>query len=143
MIEKLNKIREDKHLSFHDIADKAQLSESTVKRIFSGRTESPTLGVVRAIARSMGVKMSEIVEDDFAVDLESNAIVAPSAPTVETETAKHVADHDKVIEMYERMLATKDTWIRRLFWALATLTTIVLLFFIVDVVVPSIGYFRY
>ena len=54
MIEKLRQMKEKSHMTNQQIAEKSNIPESTVARIFSGKTPNPTITTVTAMARAMG-----------------------------------------------------------------------------------------
>lgn len=54
MIEELRQLKKQSHMTNQQIAEKSNLPESTVARIFSGKTPNPTVATVVAMTRAMG-----------------------------------------------------------------------------------------
>ena len=54
MIEKLKTMKKNSQMTNQQIAEKSGVPESTVARIFSGKTPNPTIVTVISIVRAMG-----------------------------------------------------------------------------------------
>ena len=54
VVEKLRQLKEKSHMTNQQIAEKSNVPESTVARIFSGKTPNPTVATVISMARAMG-----------------------------------------------------------------------------------------
>ena len=64
MIEKLRQMKEKSHMTNQQIAEKSNIPESTVARIFSGKTPNPTITTVTAMARAMGGSAADFFNED-------------------------------------------------------------------------------
>lgn len=64
MIEKLRQMKEKSHMTNQQIAEKSNIPESTVARIFSGKTPNPTIATVIAMARAMGGSAADFFNED-------------------------------------------------------------------------------
>lgn len=53
MIEKLRQLKKKSHMTNQQISEKSNIPESTVARIFSGKTPNPTIATVISMARAM------------------------------------------------------------------------------------------
>lgn len=54
-------LREEKKLSYRDLADITYLSESTIVRYFTGKTKVPQFYVVATLVAAMGGSLDEII----------------------------------------------------------------------------------
>lgn len=52
MIEKLRQLKKESHMTNQQIAEKSNIPESTVARIFSGKTPNPTVTTVVSMAKA-------------------------------------------------------------------------------------------
>lgn len=64
MVEKLKQMKEKSHMTNQQIAKKSNIPESTVARIFSGKTPNPTITTVTAMARAMGGSAADFFNED-------------------------------------------------------------------------------
>ena len=64
MVEKLRQMKEKSHMTNQQIAEKSNIPESTVARIFSGKTPNPTIATVIAMARAMGGSAADFFNED-------------------------------------------------------------------------------
>ena len=72
---KMKKAKEDQHKTNQQIIDSTGLSESTVKKFFSGHLTGPSIYDVTAIAIALGLSLDELMElappqDDQTAELE-------------------------------------------------------------------------
>ena len=129
------------------IAKDANLSESTVTRIFSGKTPNPTVAIVIAMWKAMGGTATELFDDTVKVDVvsETPQVVMP---TVDVNV------YNQMIEMYKDIIVTKDEsfnktikqkdrWIKLLFVLLFFFMLLAAIFIGVDLSTGEFGLFRY
>lgn len=64
MIEKLRQLKKKSHMTNQQIAEKSNIPESTVARIFSGKTPNPTIATVISMARAMGGSAVDLLNED-------------------------------------------------------------------------------
>lgn len=83
------------------IARDSDLSESTVTRIFSGKTPNPTISIVIAIWKAMGGKAADLFDDTVKVDVVSEAPQVV-VPTVDERL------YNEIITIYKDLLKIKD-----------------------------------
>ena len=83
------------------IARDSDLSESTVTRIFSGKTPNPTIAIVIAIWKAMGGKAADLFDDTVKVDVVSEAPQVV-VPTVDERL------YNEIIHIYRDLLKIKD-----------------------------------
>lgn len=118
---KLTALKEKTHLTNQQIADRSGVPLSSVTRMMSGQTDNPSYRHVADIVVAMGGSLDEL-----------EGIQHPTEKTP-----------DKVIEMYDNEIKTKDKWIRRLAIACTVLTSAFVLVLAADVLIGSIGFIRY
>lgn len=81
-------------MSSKDIADKANLPERTVKRIFSGDTLNPYIDTLHRIASALGVTLDEILTDTKAVVADQSLVeLQETVVAVEGELETNVAEN--------------------------------------------------
>lgn len=61
---KLKEFKKEANISYRSIAEKAGIPQTTVEKLFSGRTHDPKLNVIDSIAKTLGHSASELLEDD-------------------------------------------------------------------------------
>lgn len=83
------------------IAKDCNIPESTVTRIFSGKTPNPTVSTVIAMTRAMGGKAADIFDDTVKVDVVSEApqVVVPQVDE---------RLYNEIINIYKDLLKVKD-----------------------------------
>ena len=121
LAQKLNQLKEKRGLSNQQIADKSGVSLSTVQRIMSGQTASPSYQDVADIVVALGGSLDAM-----------EGIEHPQEKTPE-----------KLIELYERMLERNRRYIKFLFFTLLALVAVIIILAIIDLAYSDIGYFRY
>ena len=97
------------------IAKDSNLSESTVTRIFSGKTPNPTIAIVIAMWKAMDGTATELFDDTVKVDVVSEApqVVVPQVDE---------RLYNEIISIYKDLLKVKDRRINTLLTFLAVLT---------------------
>lgn len=63
-LDRLNELRRQSEMSLDEIADISGIPKSTVAKITSGHTKSPSLETVRAIVYSMGYTLDDLEEKE-------------------------------------------------------------------------------
>lgn len=74
MIEKLRELKKKSHMTNQQIAEKSNIPESTVARIFSGKTSNPTVSTVISMARAMGASPADLIYDEDENPTEDHAL---------------------------------------------------------------------
>lgn len=168
MIEKLRQLKKKSQMTNQQIAEKSNIPESTVARIFSGKTPNPTVATVIAMARAMGGSPADLLneEDEIRTDENpapaeggealsvsgDNASAAPESgendPAVaDLRTLEYAASHERfyedIISLYKLEIKKKDAWISRLFWCLAVIVLFILVVLIFDITHPNFGFVKY
>jgi transcriptional regulator with XRE-family HTH domain len=83
------------------IAKDCNIPESTVTRIFSGKTPNPTVSTVVAMTKAMGGTAADIFDDKIKVDVVSEApqVVVPQVDE---------RLYNEIINIYKDLLKIKD-----------------------------------
>lgn len=116
------------------IAEKCDIPESTVTRIFSGKTPNPTIITVMAMTKAMGGTAADIFDDNAQVNTQ------PKVPqAVISDMEKKNAE---VVELYERIIKSKDKTIKLLTYVLFGLASVIIFLLLFDLFNGGIGYFQ-
>ena len=133
-LERLRALKDKSGLTTKQIAEKCDIPESTVTRIFSGKTPNPTIITVMAMTKAMGGQAADIFDDNAQVN------TIPAVPqSVLTEVEQKNLE---ITALYEKMLASKDKYIRFLAGALIGIATLLVILLFLDLLVLDIGYFN-
>ena len=123
IIDRLKALKVKSGMTSQQIAEKSGLPESTVTRIFSGKTPNPTIASVIQMAKAMGGTSADIFDDTMKVDVmtEEPQVVVP---TVDERL------YSEIIGIYKDLLKVKDKRINTLlaFLGIATAALIALSF---------------
>lgn len=115
---------QEKNITNRDLAQLAQISESTVSRILATKGAVASTATLSAICDALGV----------AADTAQYEVVERSATKDEVYEAR-IADLKSVNH-------NKNQWIKALFVVCLCLTAFILMLFAVDLLDPSVGWFR-
>lgn len=163
MIEKLRQLKEKSRMTNQQIAEKSNIPESTVARIFSGKTPNPTIATVVSMVRAMGGSVADFLTDEEggaedSADTETSTAVsddkssdgdvggeelsAQDAPPTDSAPFNEKYYED-IINFYKNSLKKKDEWIARLFWCLIAIMAFILFVLIFDILHPNFGFVKY
>lgn len=149
----LNTLKNQGNFTIETISNLSGIPEATVKNILSGKTEDPRFETVSAIVKAMGGSLDAIYCATKKEDVEANSII-----TLKETYEQRIRDikeyYDARLadtkEHYERILANKkehiDTiqldkrWFR-IATCICAFALVVL--FIVELLTPGLGWFRY
>jgi transcriptional regulator with XRE-family HTH domain len=123
------------------IAKDCNIPESTVTRIFSGKTPNPTVSTVVAMTKAMGGTAADIFDDNAQVN---------TAPAVPTKVLTEMEEKNlEIVDLYKGIISSKDETIRSKDKTIKTLTGILLMLVSVfifmllfDLFTGGIGYFH-
>ncbi len=133
-LERLRALKDKSGLTTKQIADKCDIPESTVTRIFSGKTPNPTIITVMAMVKAMGGQAADIFDDNAQVN---------TVPTVPQVVLTDIEQKNlEITELYERIIKTKDKYIKFLAGALIGIAMLLVILLFLDLLVLDIGYFR-
>ena len=133
-LERLRTLKDKSGLTTKQIAEKCDIPESTVARIFSGKTPNPTIITVMAMTKAMGGTAADIFDDNAQVN---------TAPTVPQSVLSDVEQKNlEIVELYKSIIKSKDRYIKFLAGALMGIATLLVILLFLDLLVLDIGYFR-
>lgn len=124
LIDRCIAIMQDKNMTNKDLAQLAQISESTVSRVLASKGSNVSAATITAICDALGV----------------GAEAAQYAGGVCERTKDEL--YEARIDDLQRAIARKERWNKRLFVVCVCLTAFILLLFAVDILNPNIGWFR-
>lgn len=173
MIEKLKQLKEKSHMTNQQLAEKSNIPESTVARIFSGKTPNPTIATVVSMARAMGGSAADFLNEEDTAKTAGNpdkntgialatadgsdassvpgnkqpAVpgrdVSASSAPPSDENFSYEKYYEDMINFYKNALKKKDEWIVRLFWCLVGIMLFILFVLIFDILHPGFGFVKY
>ena len=114
IIDKLQSQRVKSGKSYQVLASETGLSESTVSRIFTGKSSNPAISDVIALWKAMGGKATELFDDTVKVD------VVREAPQVVVPQVDERL-YNEIISIYKDLLKIKDKRITTLLVFIAVL----------------------
>jgi transcriptional regulator with XRE-family HTH domain len=126
--EKLVEMKRKSGLSTQQTADLSGVPLSTITRMLSGQTEEPTFSNIAKVVKTWGGSLDELVG------------IEPKTVTV-TKTETVYAD-ERMINLYERAIASKNRWIKWLFVLLLVLVFFFIGVLIFDVITPDTGWYQ-
>jgi predicted transcriptional regulator len=149
----LNTLKTQGNFTIETIAKLSGVPESTVKNIFSGKTEDPRFETVSAIIKAMGGSLDAIYTVSKKEDVEANAVITlketyeQRIKDLKETYEQRIAD---IKEHYEQRLADKKDHIAtimldkrwfRIATCICAFALVVL--FVVEILTPGLGWFRY
>ncbi len=149
----LNTLKNQGNFTFETISNLSGVPEATVKNIFSGKTEDPRFDTVSAIVKAMGGSLDAIYCATKKEDIEANSIITLKETYEQRirdikENYEHRLTDTK--EHYERILVNKkehiDTIMLDKRWfriATCICAFALVVLFIVEILTPGLGWFRY
>ena len=149
----LNTLKTQGNFTIETISNLSGIPEATVKNIFSGKTEDPRFETVSAIVKAMGGSLDAIYSVTKKEDVEANSIITLKESY--EQRIKEVKDYYEqrikdTKEHYEERLADKKDHIAtimldkrwfRIATCICAFALVVL--FIVEILTPGMGWFRY
>lgn len=124
LIDRCIAIMQDKNMTNKELAQLAQISESTVSRVLASKGSNTSAATITAICDALGV----------------GADAAQHAGGMCEHTKGEL--YEARIDDLQRAIARKERWNKRLFVVCVCLTAFILLLFAVDILSPNIGWFR-
>ena len=115
IIDRLKTLKVKSGMTSAQIAKACDIPESTVTRIFSGKTPNPTVTTVIAMWKAMGGTATDLFDDTVKIDVVSEApqVVVPQVDE---------RLYNEIISIYKDLLKIKDKRINTLLTFLAVLT---------------------
>lgn len=133
-LERLRVLKDKSGMTTKQIAEKCDIPESTVTRIFSGKTPNPTIITVMAMTKAMGGTAADIFDDNAQVN------TAPAVPQVVLTDMER--KNLEITELYKDIIKSKDKTIKLLTYVLLGVSSVILFLLMFDLFCGGIGYFR-
>ena len=128
-IDYLLKFKAESNLTNEQIAQLSGIPESTLARIFNGRTDNPYFQTIVDLVRAMKGSVDEM-EDLRSLQKDAN-------------TAENAAVDNKLITLYREILNNKERWIRFLAGILLAVLIFILIMVTYDILHPMKGWIQY
>lgn len=128
--EQLKLLKEKSKMTSQQIADISKIPVSTVNRILSGYTDSPSFSNVCDMIVAMGGSVDEVIG-------------ISSLSEYEDDSGKHLKYLENMVELYQNTIMEYRKWLKRLFIVLITLLGLVEVVLLIDVMNGNFGYFKY
>lgn len=94
-LDKLQELKKETKMSSKEIAEKSNLPERTVKRVFAGETDSPYADTLHRIVKTMGGSLDDILADTKTVLGANNlATLQENVETLQTDLNSVIAERD-------------------------------------------------
>ena len=123
-LERLRLLKDKSGMTTKQIAEKCDIPESTVTRIFTGKTPNPTIITVLAMTKAMGGTAADIFDDNAQVNTN------PTVPQVV------LSDMEKknleITELYKDIIKSKDKIIKILSFVVLGLAGFILFELLID-----------
>ena len=149
----LNALKNQGNFTYETISNLSGIPEATVKNIFSGKTEDPRFETVSAIVASLGGSLDAIYTVAKKEDVEANSVIALKEAYEQRlkETNEHyqqritdMKEHyeERITEINEHIATIQldKRWFR-IATCICAFALVVL--FIVEILTPGMGWFRY
>ncbi len=131
----LNALKNKGNFSWSDLSNLSGLPDATIRKIFSGETADPRLETVAKLVTAMGGSLDELVSGERKEKVEMNAIMAVKE-VYEARIAdikESSVEHVNSLEKDKLCLAIVS----------CVLGVVLILFFLVDILIGSVGWIRY
>ena len=125
----LLKLKAESNLTNEQLAQLSGIPESTLARIFNGRTDNPYFHTIVDLVRAMKGSVDEM-EDLRPLQKDAN-------------TAKNAAVDNKLITLYREIINNKERWIRFLAGVLLAVPIFILIMVTYDILHPMKGWIQY
>ena len=103
----LRECRERAHLTYKEIADRENLSEKTVSRVFTGEAKTPGVDLIRRIIHALGVRWRDIFGESEAVITTENVDAVEKENAALREENAVLKEKVKELEPQTMLLAVK------------------------------------
>lgn len=148
---KMKKAKEDQHKTNQQIIDSTGLSESTVKKFFSGHLSGPSIYDVTAMAIDLGLSLDELME--LSPPKQDQSAEIKQLRTEIAHKEEMLAEKDKAISRLEdrshimenEISTVRGNWKGIAYWAsgLSVLFGLFLMVYVfLDMRNPNLGLFR-
>ena len=117
-LERLRALKDKSGMTTKQIAEKCNIPESTVTRIFAGKTPNPTIITIMSMTKAMGGTAADIFDDNAQINTN------PTVPKVVVNDLER--QNDEIKELYQERLKDKDKTIKLLTYVLSGVSFVAL-----------------
>ena len=135
ILDYLNALKNKGNFTIETISNLSGVPESTVKNIFSGKTEDPRFETVSAIVTAMGGSLNDINSKKEKEDIEMNAVIM-----IKEVYEKRIAELKEANKEHIGIFKTTNN---RLWITACTLGFVLLAILLADVMLGNVGWIRY
>lgn len=149
----LNTLKTKGNFTYEAISNLSGIPEATVRNIFSGKTEDPRFETVSSLVLSMGGSLDAVYSAAKKDDVEANSVITIKEAYEQRikETNEHYIQRiNDMKEHYEERIAEINEHIdtiqldKRWFrFATCICAFALVVLFIVEILTPGLGWFRY
>ena len=100
-LERLKLMRDKSGMSYSALAEASGVPETTVQRIFSGRTPSPQMNTIRDLIRAMGGRLSDVFPEDGVFPESLKADLDPKNDRASYIDEKKITKAQAIKALYE------------------------------------------
>ena len=130
-----------KGLTNREVAQLADISESTVSRVLASDGQTASAATLEALCRALRVDEDTSTEQPPPASSALPASEAPaSLPFLSPENVEHI--YERRVEDLRQQVESKEHWLRITVFLCVCLIGAILLILLVDLFSPSIGWFR-
>lgn len=140
LLAELDALREARGLSYQDVADACQVGKATVYRALTGATGEPSLQLVQKIAAAVQYKPN--VPAPELTDLSKDGYIAYLKAALQHQSEENDMRVQQLHAHYNRLRAQDRRTIRMVSLALALLIAAFIIWLIIDVTHPTVGWFQ-
>ena len=140
-LERLRILKDKSGMTTKQIAEKCDIPESTVARIFSGKTPNPTIITVMAMTKAMGGTAADIFDDNAQVNTQLK-VPQVVLSDMEQKNLEIVNLYKGIINSKDETIQSKDKTIRTLTGILLMLVGVFIFILMFDLFNGGIGYLR-
>ena len=139
LLPELDARRSAQNLSYQNVADACQVSQTTIIRIFKRQTE-PTVPMLQKIAAV--VKLEQRKEEIVLTGYTQEDYIRFLQRSLEAAKEEYNTRHAQEEARYNMLLAEKNRWIRYLFFTVILVAGFLVTWLIIDVTHPHIGWIQ-
>ena len=140
-LERLRLLKDKSNMTTKQIAEKSGIPESTITRIFSGKTPNPTIISVMDIVKAMGGTAADIFDDNAQVNTQMK-VPTKVLTEMEEKNLEIVNLYKGIINSKDETIESQKKAIKTLSLALVLIVCIIIFILLFDMFNGGIGYFN-
>ena len=112
-LDNLKALKDESKMTTHQIAVASDLPESTVKRIFGGKTEDPCVTTIFRIVKAMGGSLDDILSDTNALLSHSTFTQVKERLDIVTAQLECAIAENNILKAKETALSAENELLKR------------------------------